>query len=170
MRLTYELTADDIEKFNLFHIYDSPKMKRTIMWQRSVMPLVFLFVAFSLSRTAEIPTFYLYALGIVAALLWFIYYPTYFKNVIKRQVSKAVRADKVKTETGHHELLLTERNYTYIKPGARKSEAWSKVERFEEDEEMFYLYNTSFSAIIIPKRAIEDPAIVRTFINERLAK
>lgn len=168
MRITYELTSKDIEKFNLFHIYNSPKMKRTIMWQRSIMPLVFLFVAFSLSRTAEIHAFYLYALGIIAALLWFMYYPKYFKNIIRRQVSKAVQGDKVKTETGHHELMMTERNYTYAKPGALKTETWKKVERFEEDEEMFYIYNTSFSAIIVPKRAVEDPTEVRAFINERL--
>lgn len=169
MNLSFILTEEDIIRFNVFHINRSPKRKKVIFWQKVLTPIFFFLLAFLFSRITDQPQIFLFILAAIAGVVWFFYYPKYFQHSVTRQVTNAVKKKRVKMKTGQYQLLMTDKGYTYVKPEGRQRESWKSIEEFVEDEETFYLYNSPYSAIVLPKRELEKPEEVKTFITNQLS-
>jgi hypothetical protein len=75
---------------------------------------------------------------------------------------------------GELKYIFNEDVIEYDAPDSSGNLKWSTLKKFKETKEFFYLYTTSFSAIIIPKRAFNSESDLNAFkslvVSKKLLK
>lgn len=170
MEIQYHLSEEDVVKFNLYHVKNSRIGKNSLRWQRIFSPVIFLLFAYFLTIFTELEAGPLYATFVVTAILWVIFYPKYFYFHITRQVRKMLREGKNEGLVGDHEMRLTKAGITDSSSTGETKLTWQGISEIHEDADYFFLYNSSVSAYILPKRYIDEPEQFREYLYKRLAK
>ncbi|WP_042354236.1 YcxB family protein [Bacillus rubiinfantis] len=170
MKLEYTLTEDDFLHFNLFHMKNSKTAAKALTMQRMIGPIIFLACSYLFSTFGDVPFAVLFTIFLIMSVIWFIFYPKYYFNFIKRHTLKMIREGKNEGLLGKHVLTMNDDSLVETTPVNETKVSWSGIQDFKEDDEFFYLYNSSISAYIIPKRAIEQPAEVKRYIEGKLAR
>lgn len=168
MEIEYELTAEDVVAFNLYHVKHSKVGKNSLQWQRYISPLIFLLFAYFLSIFTDMPRGPLFVTFILTAIFWVILYPKYFYYHITRQVSKMLKAGKNEGLVGHHSMKM---NKTGINDKSAVDETnvhWAQVKNLIEDAEYFYIYTSTVSAYIIPKRDVYSVDGFKIYVQKRI--
>jgi hypothetical protein len=71
---------------------------------------------------------------------------------------------------GEHHLIMTEEGIEDSTSNSNSKVRWSGFINLEEDSYNFYLYNSSVSAYIIPKREISDVEGMKDYLNSHITK
>ena len=168
MNIKYNLTEEDFLHFNLFHLQNSQTAKKSLMLQRFVSPIFFIGFSYVFSNLLDVPFLGMFIPFLIISILWVIFYPKYFYNHITRNVKKMIKEGKNEGLLGKHDLNFNEDGFTEETSTGETKVKWSGVNEFKEDNEFFYLYNSSVSAYIIPKRDVANEVELRNFINSKL--
>ena len=168
MKITYELTENDYLHFNLFHIKNSSTGQKALGIQRILSPIMFVIIAGLFSTITDTPFFIMFIPMFIIAILWFFFYPKYFYNSIIRQSKKMIKEGKNNGLLGEHTMTLTDEGISDLNQKGETKVKWSGIEMFKEDDEYFYLYNSSVSSYILPKRALSDEAEFRKMVRSKL--
>jgi hypothetical protein len=168
MELKYNLTEEDYIKFNLFHINNSESANKSLKTQRFVTPFVYIIFAYVFANLADIPFLYALIPFLIVGLLWVIFYPKYFQTRILNQTKKMIREGKNEGLLGEHTMILSDDGIVDSNPNGETRVNWSGIIKFQEDEANLYVYNSSVSAYIIPKRDLTDVENVREYIKSKL--
>lgn len=156
LKIHYELTEEDYLHFNLFHIKHSKTAMNSLNLQRFLTPVFFIIVAFIFSKIGDMSVvFPLIVFGLIS-VVWVIYYPKYFYNLVMRQSKKMLKEGKNDGLLGQQQMTLSEEGIVYVTSNGESQVKWSGVKKIEEDSDYFYLYNSSVSAYILPKRALSN--------------
>lgn len=152
MKITFELTEDDYINYNIDHSKQSESVKRSLLIQRFMGPAIFVIAPFIITQFTDIPLWYWLLVFGVASILWFIFYPKYFRGEIARRVKKML-------EEGNNENLFNQRSLELTSDGITEKSSigkshihWAKINHLEETADYFYIYISSVSAHIVPKR------------------
>lgn len=164
MNISYTVTEEDFIHFNYFHYTNSKAGRKALMQQRWIGPVTFLIMGVAFMLVTSLPPWYIGVLMLLASVIWFFYYPVYFKKLIRREVKKMLKEEKNDTILGKHQLLMTDQGYTEVRSNERTRAKWKSIKKMEEDPEGFYLYNSSVSALILPKRELKDPEAVKNYL------
>ena len=105
---------------------------------------------------------------LVTSILWVIFYPKYFYGLIARNTKKMIKEGKNDGLIGNHQLKLTEEGLVDTSLNKETKVTWLGITSFQEDEGYFYLYNSSVSSFILPKREIDDVDQMRQYIQTNL--
>ena len=166
MDIEFELLEKDYINFNIDHAKKSSSLKKSILSQRILGPIVFMLIPFILRLYTSIPLSYWLTIFAIASVLWVMFYPKYFNWEMGRRVKKMLNE-------GNNENILIRRTISISKEGLLEKSAigeskvkWSQVDKVEETEEYIYIYISSISAHIIPKRVFRDENEKRLFIKE----
>lgn len=170
MEIKYNLTEDDYVYFNMYHIKHSKTAMKMLNLQRYLTPVFFIIVSILLSQISEIPFLLSFSVFSVIGVLWFIYYPKYYEHFLVKQVKKMFHEGKNDGLLGEHFLILKEEGLVETTSNGETRADWASIENFKEDKDYFFLYNSSISAYIIPKRSIEKLDDVRNIIQANLEK
>lgn len=170
MEIKYNLSEDDYIHFNIYHIKNSETAMKMLNLQRYLTPVFFILVSILLSQISEIPFLLSFSVFSVIGVLWFIYYPKYYERFLVKQVKKIFQEGKNDGLLGEHFLILNEEGLIETTSNGETRAAWASIDSFKEDNDYFFLYNSSISAYIIPKRGIEHPDDVRNIIQASLEK
>ncbi|MEH7253690.1 YcxB family protein [Neobacillus niacini] len=168
MEIKYNLTEEDYVKFNLFHIKNSDSASKSLNMQRYSIPFIYLIVAYLFSNLADIPFLYAFIPFLFVGILWVVFYPKYFQNRIISQTKKMIREGKNEGLLGEHTMLLTEEGIVDTNPTGETKVKWSGIIKMKEDQANLYLYNSSVSAYILPKREFKDLEEVRSYFEAKL--
>ncbi|MEH7178280.1 YcxB family protein [Neobacillus vireti] len=169
MKIIYNLTEEDYLNFNLFHIKNSESASKSFNIQRYSIPIIYLIVAYVFSNLADIPFLYAFIPFLIMGIFWVLFYPKYFQNRIKSQTKKMIREGKNEGLLGEHTMLLTEDGIIDTNSNGETKVNWSGVVKMMEDNSNLYLYNSSVSAYIIPKRELKELEEVRAFFEAKLS-
>ncbi len=170
MEINYKLTEEDYLKFNLFHIKNSKTAIKALNMQRYLPPICFIIAAF-ISTTvmnASLPVMLIIFLTI--SILWIIFYPKYFYNYVIRNTKKMLREGTSDGLLGEHHLIMTEEGIEDSTTYGDSRVRWSGFINFEEDSYNFYLYNSSVSAYVIPKREIRNVEGMKDYLNSHIPR
>ena len=170
MQINYHLTEEDYLHFNLFHIKNSNTGRKALMIQRVLSPVMFVVIAFLFSYITETPFLFMFIPMFILAILWLIFYPKYFYNTIIRQSKKMIKEGKNNGLLGEHTMMLTEDGLSDLNQKGETKVNWSGIEVFKEDNDYFYLYNSSVSSYILPKRALSDEQEFRKYVQSKLVE
>lgn len=164
----YNLTEKDYINFNIFHVRNSKVAKRSLMIQRIVGPLLFLVFGYLYYQTEEVSLIGLITTFIILSVLWVMFYPMYFNNYIIRNTKKMIKEGNNNNLLGSHRMVMSENGIVDSTMTGQTSVQWSGINQFKEDKHNFYLYNSSVSAYILPKRELQNVEEVRKYIESNL--
>ena len=169
MEIEYELTAEDVVAFNLYHVKHSKVGKNSLQWQRYVSPLIFLLFAYFLSVFTDMPKGPLFATFGFTAILWVILYPKYFYFHITRQVSKMLKDGKNEGLVGEHTMKMNKAGIHDKTTVGETNVQWVGVKNLIEDADYFYIYTSTVSAYIIPKRDVYSIDGLKLYVQKRIS-
>ncbi|MHB9024424.1 MAG: YcxB family protein [Armatimonadota bacterium] len=162
MKLTYQLEAQDLVAFNLFHAAHSPLLRNQRWRQRFFFPIVYLLLA---GVSLFVQAYAMSAMFAVVSILWFLLAPgllqRYYRSVITKYVHETVDdslKDPVVLELGddgiHSTSYLGQTVYNY-----------SAVGEVGKDSEHTYIYIGKGMALVLPKDRIPAEQIT-AFVAE----
>lgn len=166
MKIYYELTEEDYLHFNLFHVKQSKAAIKSLNIQRFLMPVFFIIAAFIFFGIGDMPlVFPLIIFGLISTL-WIVFYPKYFYRLIMRQSKKMLKEGKNDGLLGEQQITLSGEGIVYLTSNSESQVKWSGIKKIVEDRDFFYLYNSSISAYILPKRALSNVGEARDIFSE----
>ncbi len=161
MKLQYELTSQDFIDFNINFIETSPVMKRSLLIQRIMFPILLLASPATLSNLFDVPFVVLMTLFGVLAILWLVFYLKWFKYRIARKSEKLIASGKVPGVVGPHEL--------FIEQGVISDKTSTDITRYEAIEKVvesrthIFIYVSQVMAYIVPKKVFVTPSDLEAF-------
>lgn len=168
MEINYTLTEDDYIHFNLFHTTHSKTVKKSLLIQRLLGPIIFIAFSYLFSKLAHLPLMGLLITFSLVSILWIIFYPNYFYKLIAKNVKKAIREGDNDGLLGKRQMSFSDNGLTDYTHSGKTEISWQGVKEFKEDDDYFFLYNSAVSAYIIPKRELVHSDEVRAFLLEKL--
>lgn len=166
MELEFELIEEDYINYNIDHAKKSSSVKKNIMTQRLLGPILFLTIPFVIRRYTEIPLWYWLTLFGICSVVWIVFYPKYFNWEMTRRVKKMLKEGNNENIFIKRKITLSSQGILEISAIGETNIAWEKVEKVEETDEYIYIYISSISAHIIPKRVFKDENEKQMFIKE----
>ncbi|MEN0658102.1 YcxB family protein [Caldifermentibacillus hisashii] len=168
MEIKYNVSEEDYLNFNKFHIGTSKTFKRALFVQRIIGPIIFIVFSFIFSKMGDISFLSLLIPFIILSILWFIFYPKYFYKSVIRNTKKVLKEGKVGGFLGEHMMALTDEGIVDSTATEQTKVSWAGIQSFKEDEHNLYLYNSSVSAYILPKKELKNVYEIRTYIKSKM--
>lgn len=168
MEIKYNLTEEDYLNFNLFHIQNSATAKKTLNMQRFIAPIIFIALSYILSKLGDTSFLGLFITFLMVSILWIIFYPKYFYNYVIRNTKKMIKEGKNDGLLGEHHMRMTEEGIVDSTSNGETKVAWSGIKTMKEDNHCIYLYNSSVSAYILPKRELNDVEEIIAYLQSSL--
>jgi len=166
MKLRYTLTAKDYIDFNLFHMRTSKTMKRNIMIQRLMGPLVFTIFTYIAYRLTNISLMYWSIVFLLASIIWFFAYPSRLKKRLIKHIVKLLAEDENRGLLGDKVMELDDTGIVVTDKFGKNTASYSVLSRVEKTDEHIFAFNSAVSAYIIPLSAFKNGDQVETFIRE----
>lgn len=168
MEIKYNLTEEDYIHFNMYHIKNSKSAIRSLNAQRFLTPVFLILLSYILSLAGDTPFLELFIAFFITSILWILFYPKYFYSSVTRRIQKMIRDGKNGGLLGEHVLSMTDEGLVESTSYGQTKVNWSGILSLKEDNEYFYLYNSSVSALILPKREIANEEEIRSFFTSRV--
>lgn len=170
LKIHYELTEEDYLHFNLFHVKQSKTAIKSLKIQRFITPVFFIIAAFIFSGIGDMPVvFPLIIFGLIS-IVWLIFYPKYFYSLVMRQSKKMLKEGKNDGLLGQQQMVLSEEGIVYLTSNGESQVKWTGIKKIVEDSDFFYLYNSSVSAYILPKRALSSVKEAEDYFSSKLVR
>ncbi len=163
MKLQYELTKQDFIDFNINFIDTSPAMKRSLLIQRFLFPLLLLASPATLSNLFDVPFKLIMPIFGVMALLWAAFYVKWFKFRIARRSEKLIASGKVPGVVGPHELFI-DQGVLSDKTSADITH-YEHIEKVVESRTHLFIYVSQVMAYIVPKKVFATSEEIEAFKN-----
>ena len=166
MELNYEITKQDYLDYNLYYMQYSSTMKKTLLVQRFILPLIFLVFPFILATiSSKIPFWYWMTIFNVTTIVWIVFYPRHLKSQVKKRISKMVDEGKNVGFLGNSKLILTEEGITLITEARESKTSWKAVESICETEKHIFIFISAVEAYIVPNRIFESENMKKEFLE-----
>lgn len=165
MKIKYDITRDDYLKFNMYHLENSPKVKKELIIHRIVVPLLLVGLGFALHVLVKFSLVTTMPIFIIAAVVWSIVYPKFYKKVALKNVSKMLERGVQSESISRHSLSLKDEGILSSSNAGQAAHKWSDIVKFHEAENHLYIYITDKIAHVVPKRAFKDKEEETQFIN-----
>lgn len=162
MHIQYELTEEDYIRFNLSHIKRSKTGMRMLLLQRIIGPVIILGVgALMFATLFQEMSWWLFGVYGVISLIWFLYYPKYFERHIRKQTKRMIQERSNEGMVGPHTMELNEDGLRDKNAFGETHVSWNGIKDVVEEDDYLYLYNSSVSAYILPKRGQDMEEVKR---------
>ncbi len=164
MKLSFEITEQDYIDFNMTH-FDTSKTIRNSYRKSYISGAVLLF-ALPFVIPPPVEGYLILWRGLLwgSAVLWLLFYTKLLKNRFRQNILKMLR-EKDNSFLGQKELELREDGILTSSSASETLTAYSGINDIIEGPTGIYLYNSAFSAIMVPKRAFADERQKKEFIE-----
>jgi Ca2+/Na+ antiporter len=168
VKLKYNLTEEDYINFNIAHMKNSKSLKRTMMINRFLTPLIFLVMPFVLDEISNISFWYWAVIFVLTYILWVVLYE---KNVYKiniKRIRKMLEEKRNESLIGERILEIDGENIRIINDRGENIIYIKSIKNIIENDEYIFIYINSISAIIIPIKvfkSIEDKELFKSLLN-----
>jgi len=169
MIIEYEISIDDIMDFNSYHYSNSPSLRRTILINRWVFPLL---LGLCLIVVIESLDLHGLALGLpwliwlIFTIFWVVFLgPRYMLGQMKKQIVKMYAEGKRGSYLRKHRLSITPEAVLDSTDYGDSKTYWKSVEKILSADRHLFIYTSATAAHIIPKRAFPDESKYREFIE-----
>ena len=157
MEIHYTIAEEDYIQFNLYHMEESPSMRKQFQMLRLYLPILMAVVIFLVgTQVLNQPAIYWGIVGVLYTTVWFVFYPRMHKKTIKKSVLKLAHEGDNSSLFGDKTLVI-EGNKIIIS-GQDTTETITKtaIKEIHQKSDLLILYNSSVSAHIIPTRYLTE--------------
>ena len=158
MKINFNFELNDWMAFQEFHLSESKQFKKTKLISTLTVPIVYGLFILNDAIKGEldiIPT----SIFTVISILWMIYYPKRLTIRTLKKVKKILEDPLNSKIIGEHTIELSGQGLKITKPESENFINWNGLIRIAETKNYYFIYNTSISAIVIPKLKIESDLI-----------
>lgn len=155
MTIEYELTTDDYIDFNMYHMDNSEKIKKTIFFQRYIMSLILPIAPLIIILTTDKTFGEWYFSFVIVWAAWVIFYEKNFKKSIKKKLLKIADKGGANGIIGNHKLTLTEDKIIEHKDEDLSYEK-SIINKVGETDKHIFIYISESNAYVVPKSAFNN--------------
>ncbi len=158
MKINFNFELNDWMAFQEFHLSESKQFKKTKLISTLTVPIVYGLFILNDAIKGEldiIPT----SIFTVISILWMIYYPKRLTIRTLKKVKKILEDPVNSKIIGEHTIELSGQGLKITKPESENFINWNGLIRIAETKNYYFIYNTSISAIVIPKLKIESDLI-----------
>lgn len=163
MELEYVLNNQDLLNFNIYHLNNSPTIKKQIFMARFGVALFYIVIGAFLSYIEK--GFTSFIVFSFLSIPWIVFYKKYFMYKAKKQVKRTLHEDKNKGMIGKQKIIIEANKITEINEYSKIEHSNKCLNKISNDPNYYYLYLTSISAIIIPKLVFNDEEIESNFVR-----
>lgn len=168
MKIKYNLTEDDYVNFNIYHLKNSSSLKRSIMINRFLTPLIFLVMPFVLGNISNISFGYWAVIFVLTYILWVVLYEKNLYKINKKRIIKMLKENSNEGLLGEKTLEVDEKQIKSIDKSGESTIYIKTIKNIVEDKEYIFVYTNSVEAIVIPLRAFsnnEDKEKFKALLN-----
>ena len=166
MELEFELLEKDYINFNINNAKKSSSLKKSIFRQRILGPIIFLIIPFIIKTYSEIPIWYWFIIFGALSVVWIIFYPKYIEWEMARRVRKMLKEGNNENLFARRKIIISDKGVLERSSFGETNMKWKQIDKVEEIVDYIYIYISSVSAHIIPKRVFRDENEKQTFIKE----
>lgn len=157
MTITFEINEEDYVNFNLYHIQHSPSQKTIYTMMRFLLPVPFMpIIYFAGTLGFNQPEIYWVITAVLFYFYWLYAYPKKHKKTIKKQSLKLLSEGDNSSLFGMKSLDIGDGNLILQEKNATSTLSKEVIKSIKEYDDMFILYVSAVSALIIPKRYLSD--------------
>ena len=171
MRVSFEITLDDIHAFNAHYAQSSLLPRRSRRMVRAALTLTLVCLLFALGMAIRAPIAF-WILGALILIGWWKIYPRRIEAITRQSTQRLYAEGKNAGMLGPHTVELGEEWLTESSSEREVRTRWRAAERVAVTDTHVFLYVTGFSAVIVPVRAFSSEAERAAFValaNQRLA-
>ncbi|MBB6447969.1 YcxB family protein [Bacillus benzoevorans] len=147
---------------------NSKTVKKALNMQRFLAPIVFIIASFVLAKVGNMSFLGVFITFLVMSILWIIFYPKYFYSYVSRNTKKMIKEGKNDGLLGEHHMILSEEGIIDSTSNGETKVTWSGIKTLSEDNQNIYLFNSSVSAYILPKRELADVEEIKTYLKSKV--
>lgn len=157
--LKYHLTEEEYFDYNYYTAWASPEKKgyRVRYYLRVFVLYAVVAGLFIYSRHSQQWLWDLIVFGIIA-LIYFLLVPWLIRKSIDRRVKDTLRQSENQHILNAAEVTLMESGIIDKDESSESKYSWDAIVRKGETPLCYYLYTNSYHAIVIPRRAVQNPA------------
>ncbi len=171
MTAEYEITAEDLEAFNLYHHRHSPTARRHYLRAWFVPSLMWLLVCLGIwhladrTRVTPLRTF-LDLMPLFAFVpIYLLYFPWSYRRKLRKIIAGMVSEGKNRGLFSRHRVTVSPEGVTDAGEFGQNTTAWGAVERVVVSGGYAYVYISSLAAIIVPRRAFASASEFEEFVR-----
>lgn len=154
MEIKFEFDINDWMGFQMHFLETSKQFKRSKIIVTYMLPAAFsIIILFDILR-GKLNIVGIAIFGIIS-LLWVLIYPQRMTERARKRVRGIIEDGDNSSILGQHRIIFSDEGINHIEPESEQKMKWSGIKKFEENDDFYFLYNTSVSAIIIPKKKID---------------
>ncbi|MCH8822707.1 MAG: YcxB family protein [Planctomycetes bacterium] len=167
LEIEFEVTEEDLFAFNKLHHTRSPMqwVKRICMQLYYMLPIFLLLWLMNIYRSL-VPTGRIKAALIAFVFLVFLYDWLHWRNAPKRAMQKMLRKGHGRLALGQHHLSINPEKICLKTLDGLEELKWHAIWKIIKTNEYAFIYNTPFSAFIIPKGAFDYPDAFESFVKQ----
>ena len=156
MKIKYNLTEDDYINFNICHMKNSKSLKRTMMINRFLTPLIFLVMPFVLGNISNISFGYWAVIFVLTYIFWVSLYEKNVYKINRKRIRKMLKENSNEGLIGEKVLEIDGDNIGVKDDSGENNINIKSIKNIIEDEEYIFIYVNSVAAIIVPIRVFEN--------------
>lgn len=157
MVLRFDTGVEEVLAFQRHFLKTDGPTRRTIRRWRIVFPLLWLALVLFDTLAGEEPTDWLFFSFMVAvSVAWFAFTPALITAISTNRLRKFYRKPANSASFGPTEMTFTGKGIGIKRPDGISRIEWPAVERVDRTKEYFFIYTSSVTACIVPKKALTE--------------
>lgn len=149
----FKITLDDDDYFliNQYHLLNSPAGKKTLMYFRSIIPVICLMVVvvFGIAGSDSLLILIEAILLTILSIFWVIYSKKILLNSMKKSIKRLKKEGKL-PYSNEAILKFDDESIYEITPNTENKTRYSMIEKIAVTEKAIYIYFSSVQAYILP--------------------
>lgn len=163
VELEYDVVLDDIHAFNLHYARTAEVSVRSRRLARIALTFVLAALLATLGLWSRAPLPF-WLLGLLILFGWYSMFPARFDQMLRRQTERMYAENPQGGLLGRHRLTLEPEWLVERTPLRESRTHWRAVGRVVSTDTHAFVYVTSFTAVIVPRRAFSTDEAFRAFL------
>lgn len=164
MRVSFDITLEDIHAFNAHYAQTSALPQRSRKMVRGALTLTLGALLLALGMAIRAPAAF-WITGVLILFGWWQFYPRRVEAMTRRSTQRLYGEGKNAGMLGPHAVTLEPQWLAETSSEREVRTRWRSVERLALTDAHIFLYVTGFSAVIVPLRAFASEAEKSAFLE-----
>jgi hypothetical protein len=178
MTVEFEQAIDDMVTFHVHYFNKRMPVRRHLLGILALVPLAFaVFLVLNVNQAGaphqvDYMANLMLGLGIFFAVMW-LYSQLARRHLIQRNLNKLLGPGRNLNLTGPRRITITPEFVISASPLTQSASRWLGIEKIETDGQNIYIFNSTMTAFIIPRRAFSSDVHYAEYLaqaNEYLAR
>ncbi len=168
MEIEYELTIDDLLNYEMYQHDHFKYTRRLRLIFQFLLPIILFVVLVYIILAKNHQIFIDIGLAVifgVVSVIWFILFPSKFREQLKKVGRKLIEEGRNKTKLCNRRMVFTPEGISSASEFWESKTYWKAIDRFVSTDDYVYIFISTTGAIIIPKRVFHDESQYEEFLQ-----